>query len=125
MDMYVTVPMHPDYPAAECSAWHVYDGSMNAAKPVPFLRNHLAICVSTDFKIENNKIYIIRCRSEDGRYEEFLIRRAKLHNDHSDLSAESQSPDCFEPITIPGTLDTDPTQRVCAIALVYGSFAFC
>lgn len=120
----VQAPRSKLFPRARHFALEIRGDSMNAAKPAPFVQGMFALCVDlvdAELEIESGRIYAVRRTLDGGSTFELTIKRARVFRDRVELHPESTNPK-HKPITIKRVRDTDMTNEVKAIGLVYGVF---
>jgi hypothetical protein len=114
------------YPTARRFAVTVKGDGMDATKPHPILPGAKVICVDfeeAELEVENGKLYVLQLRRPNNTFE-YIIRRAKTSRKAVEFLPESSNP-VHQPMTLPRDFNSDPTQDVRVIGLVYNvSYSF-
>ena len=116
----VHAPLYPAYAGRKHFGVEINDDTMNQAKPQPFARGSVVLCVDirdAHITLESGQ-YIAVAKKRGKKMREVTIRRVVIHKDRIDLVAEGT--DKRKTLSVPLDFNSDPKSEHYAFGLVYG-----
>lgn len=113
-------PLYPPYAKHKHFGVEINDDTMNTAKPQPFARGSVALCVDihdAHITLEDGQ-YIAVAKKRGKKMREVTVRKVVMHKDHIELVADGTQK--RKSVTVPLDFSSNPKSDHYAWGLVYG-----